>query len=373
MFSVLIAAFVMTAAPVQVDDQDSQVSFFREMKLNGVDTGEPLLLIQVRSTILDPPKRSPLNGWEFPHVAAGFTRDSVEKNYNLRIQVYDQFASGKTDMAVRMLLRLWDFNRQRLNLDHDAQYHLRTVQVYLAFGGKPGAEQKFMEDPEVLDGFNAPVKVNNIYVYAITTLEDPLEFARELAHEYGHAILPPLGNGFEEPEPWANGDVGERIYLMWLLDSMKAGKIGPADVMGASQELLQAYYEKVTLPDLKRVGTKGPDMAVLKKRDQASYDELLGLSSYVASLMPNKMFGRSIVLPDSPEPESYHDAVIEAASEKPEWEVTIPDGLGGMAIWVPLHKGRVEGAKELRREGDWVKIQPTGGKIKIINEREKQS
>ena len=330
-------------------------------------------MIQVRSELLDPPKISPLNGWEFRFVAAGFTRDSVAKNYNLRLQVFDQFDSGKADMAARLLLRLWDLNRQRLNLDHARNYHLRTVQVYLSFGGEPGAEQKFMLDPEVLDVRNDPVRVNNIYVYAITTIDDPLEFARELAHEYGHAILQRIGSGYSEPESWATGDIGERIYLMWLLEGMKAGKIGPADVMGASQAKMQAFYDKVTLPDLKRVATKGPDIPRLTKRDKAAFDELLGLATYTASIVPHKMLGRAFALTTSSDPEHFLKAIIEATSEKPSWVVTVPQSLKGLAIWIPLHKGKVEGAKELRRQGDWVKIQPTSDKVTVVNEQEDKS
>ena len=375
MFSVLIMALL--AQPVIFQNQDldqgSQLSYFRELKLNSMDTGEPFMLIQVRSDLLDPPKKSPLQGWEFSHVAAGFARDSVAKDYNLRIQVYDQFDSGKSDMATRMLLRLWDLNNQRLNLDHARSYYRRTVQVYLAFGGEPGAEQKFMKDPELLDEWKNPVQVNNIYVYAITTIDDPLEFARELAHEYGHAILPPIGAGYKEPENWAIGDIGERIYLMWLLEGMKAGKIGPDDVMGASQAKMQAFYDKVTLPDLKRVATKGTDMERLEKMDKAAFDELLGLATYTASILPHKMFGRAIVLTSSSRPESFVTAIVEAASERPDWEVTVPQSLKGLAIWIPLQKGKVVGAKELRRKGDWVKIQPTSKNVRVVNEKQDKS
>ena len=370
MLSTLILALLVPSATLgPVDDwrQDSQENSYREMALNSLDTSEPLLLIQEQTSQLDPPKISPLNSWEFPFVAAGYARANTETSYNQRFQVFDQFSSGKTHMVCRMLLRLWDMNRQRLNLDHALTYHQRTVQVYLAFGGEPGAEQKFMEDPTVFDERNKPVRVNNIYIYAITTLDDPLEFAREIAHEYGHAILPPIGSGYSEPEKWAIGDIGERIYMTWLLEGMNSGKLKPDDVMGTPLSKMDAFYNKVVLPDLSRVATKGPDFDRLKRMDKSGFEEMLGLTSYLASLMPNKVFSRTLVLTGSPDPMDYHKSVIEAATERDTWQAKIPAGLKGQAIWIPLPEGEVKGAKQLQRKGDWVKVQPTSGTFTVVN------
>jgi hypothetical protein len=42
------------------------------------------------------------------------------------------------------------------------------------------------------------------------------EWARELAHEYGHVTLPPF-NGFRPPlEPYGNGTLGETLGMMWM-------------------------------------------------------------------------------------------------------------------------------------------------------------
>ena len=342
----------------------------REMVLTSADQGTALLMLQARLKRLEAPKKSPLNAWEFEYLTAGYTRETENENYNIRIRVFNQFRPSEkdpTDFAARVLLRLWDFNRWRLWSDHQLRLHMRTVDVYLCFGGSPGAEQKFLEDPFQADvSGNAPF-VSNIYVYAVPSLTDRLEFLRELAHEYGHATWPPLG-GYTKPEQWANGDMGERVFLMWLLKEVEAGRLTPADTMEVALHDLRSYYRSRVLPDLKRVAMKGPDLEVLKQNDEKSYAELLGLTSYLAAVMPYRMFGRVLFLNATGTAEGLHKSALEAAMEKEEWTVQVPDGLAGEAIWVPMAKGSVKGAKELQRRGDWVKIQPTAKDVVVLNE-----
>jgi hypothetical protein len=45
----------------------------------------------------------------------------------------------------------------------------------------------------------------------------PQEWFRQLAHECGHLLLPPVG-GFQAPEAWGSGEVGERLFLYWLVN-----------------------------------------------------------------------------------------------------------------------------------------------------------
>jgi hypothetical protein len=131
---------------------------------------------------------------------------------------------------------------------------------------------------------------------------------------------------------------------------------------------LRSYYRGRVLPDLKRVAMKGPDLEVLQRNDEKSYSELLGLTSYLAAVMPYRVFGRVLYLNATGNAEGLYKSALEAAMEKDEWAVRVPDGLAGEAIWVPLAKGSVKGAKELQRRGDWVKIQPTASEVLVLNE-----
>jgi hypothetical protein len=47
------------------------------------------------------------------------------------------------------------------------------------------------------------------------------EWLRQLAHEYGHVILPPFGNYQPPAEPFANGLAGETLSLLWAAGAAK--------------------------------------------------------------------------------------------------------------------------------------------------------
>lgn len=355
--------------------QDQQIPItggpnLRSMVLGSLDNGgKSLLLISSKLDKLETPKRSPFNDWEFEYVSTGYVRETEEENYRSRIRVFNQYRPAEgdvTDYVTRMLLRLWDFNRWRLNSDHSPTIYQRSVDVYLCFGGNPGGEQMVIPDPSVLDPNGLPVRANNIYIYQIPTLTDRVEFAREVAHEYGHATWPALG-GFTKPEQWASGDMAERVFMMWLLQEIEASRLGTDDMMQVRIEDMRVYFKNRILPDLKRVATKGPDHELLKTNSEKAYDELMGLTTYAAALMPHKMFGRAVFLNPDKTALGFAKAVVEAASEVDKWYVAIPAGVGSEPIWLPVAKGTIQGAKELRREGDWVKVQPTGGAISVTN------
>ena len=55
----------------------------------------------------------------------------------------------------------------------------------------------------------------NIYFYDLDDARSSIEWIREIAHEYSHMALPPIG-GYTAPEYWANGYYGERLLVRWL-------------------------------------------------------------------------------------------------------------------------------------------------------------
>jgi hypothetical protein len=347
--------------------QDGE-TLFREMVLPSIDKGAPLLMLRSQVSKLESPKKSPLHEWTFEYMSYGMARDKDDESFNLRMRVFNQYRKSEgdpTDEVLRMLMRLWDFNRWRLGSDHNNSWHQRSVDVYLCAGGEPGAEQMILEDPFMGDPREVP-RVNNIYIYSVPTLNDRVEFAREVAHEYGHATWPGY-NGFKVPEEWASGDMAERVFMMWLMQEQQNKRMKPGDMMGVELLKMEEFYDYRIRPDLKRVGLKGPDLAVLEKNDERAYAELLGLSSYFAAIAPHNVFGRSLWLAKTNNAISYHGGVVEAATQVPRWKLTVPRGLEGLAIWVPLPAGSVTGAKVLQRKGQWVKIQPTAKDVTVIN------
>ena len=202
------------------------------------------LWYQVNPEPLEPPHYSPKKfgedkkQWEFPWIIAGNARlngDSPASDLKVRIYAQEQKAS-KAPQVARMLLRLYEFNVERFHLGHNPNYHKGLVDVFLCFGGKAGGEQlidtETVDDP-IYPGKKNIYQTNTIYIYDTSSFTDPVEMAREIAHEYGHATWAHIG-GFTEPEEWAEGYLAEKVYLRWFRDEMAKGVLTPDDAMGAT-------------------------------------------------------------------------------------------------------------------------------------------
>jgi hypothetical protein len=356
----LLAGAVLLATAAQ----DPQVT--RGLELFDADGKTSRLLLTIPTDPLDPPKASPKKfgdppvPWLFPFVVNGFVapRPDAEER-EIRFRVFSQERKSENDpalLAARMLLRLWDMNHRRLRFDHAPIYNFRIVDFYLAAGGPAGGEQLFDEDEE--GGIRR--KVNTIYIYRVQTFTLPIEMAREVAHEYGHACLPPVG-GFQEPEDWANGYLGEKLYLRWLRDEIRAERLWVGDAMGASLEQLDEWVRAHVDPLVVEASARPPDFALLRGRGKRAMDAYLGLKLYVESLFPDVVFARSLRLIGSTEAKDYPQGLALAIEEHDAVELTIPTILKGRAIWIPVPKGmKVDGARVLKRQGDWSQVQPTG-------------
>lgn len=59
----------------------------------------------------------------------------------------------------------------------------------------------------------------DIVFFKMSEPRSEAEWVRELAHEYGHVVLPPF-NGFKPPlEPYGNGALGETLNMLWIAGS----------------------------------------------------------------------------------------------------------------------------------------------------------
>jgi len=242
---------------------------------------------------------------------------ATDKNLHARFRVFEQQKRENGDLAeqvARMALRLWDLSFQRLRRDHNPVTNFGIVDFYLCFGGKAGGEQLMDVDPQEKSPEGGSKKVNTIYIYAIQTFTDPVEMAREVAHEYGHATLPPVG-GFKEPEDWANGYLGERLFLKWIRDLMVTKAYGPFDAMGADLPSLDAWVKKKVDPLAESAGKAGPANPLLAKEGPKAMDAYLGLALYAEATLPAKVFGRSLLLTGSTAAVDYPKAIALAAEE----------------------------------------------------------
>ncbi len=344
-----------------------ETTYFKTMELAGYDSTDKTLQVYVPLQKLDKSKVSPKHQWEFEWSSAGLVRTSPGSSWSPRFRVFEQFRDeGELGpRVVRLLLRLWDFNVKRLRLDHGEAYR-RLVDVYLAYGGEPGGEQLFTVDPTEPNAYGKANHVNTVYIYQVTTFTEPFEMVREVAHEYGHATIPPIGI-YSAPEDWANGLLGERLYIQWLRDELAAKRLTSYDMLGGTQASLDAYLAAKVAPDVKRIALNGPDWSLLTKRTEDAMKEYLALASYAERVLPPRAFARSLVLTGSQKAEDYNRSVVSAATEQSTWSPRWPAGLAKKPIWLPVGKGTLQGGKALKRKGSWVLVQPTAAKVVIRN------
>lgn len=341
---------------------------------------------------LDPPKLSPKRfgleqtPWEFDWAVAGLGRlnPKEQPDYVLRLRVFSQLRRQENDLGVltaRMIMRLWEHASRTFQVDHSPLYNSGIIDVYLCWGGEPGSEQAFAEDrhaaaelPTQIRGEQImaedvegtpprPRKVNTVYIYDLASFANPIEMAREVAHEYGHAILPPIG-GFGPPEEWGNGDIGERIFLRHLRNQIASGKLKPADAMNASLADLDGYLRKHADPLVLRQAANGPERGLLKGPGQDGVDSLAGLASYMQMILPPKTFIRSMIL-CGPEATSYPAAIVTACREMERVVLDVPPLLKGKDLWLPLADGKLSGGNVLKRSGDWAQVRPLAGALTL--------
>ncbi|MEP0764966.1 MAG: hypothetical protein HRF45_00280 [Fimbriimonadia bacterium] len=279
----------------------------------------------------------------------------------LRVEV---FAEQREDLSYAdrvclYLLRLWDMLSGRLDMDHPLQYR-RTVSVFLKRDGRPGGEQRITVGP---DENGRPIKRNTIHIYDIASLTDPMQICRELAHEYGHAVLPAIG-GFREPEEWINGLMGERLFLRWLLEEMEAGRIPPAEAFDLQPDTLKTWLA----PRVDRLSAEVLSKGISSPAELRESDRFLGFVLAVDSVYGAKLLGRGLMLANGNRPEDVLKGITQAIGEHEERKLNVPKEANGKPFWtlLPGSGWKLEGAKLIEaRDGGWVRIEPTSSVISV--------
>lgn len=276
----------------------------------------------------------------------------------------------KGSLVVRQLLRMWDFNAIKLGVDHASVYNNGVIDVYLCWGGTAGGEQLFGEDTRTAkrpDGSETKVdvKVNTIYIYDLNSFTDPVEMAREVAHEYGHATLPPV-SGFKTPEEWGNGYLGEKLFLRALRDDLRAGKIESGDVMGASLEQLDAWVKKNADPLEAKIAKNSPEFGLMEGEGEGAMNEYVGLNLWLQRILPPKLYAQAIRDTGSTSAKDFGPGVIRTIENSPSGIVlAFPDAFKKGA-WVPVGKCRVSGGEVQKRRGDWAFVVQGAGVVTLV-------
>ena len=151
----------------------------------------------------------------YNRVCYGYVADPRSEQLQLRFAVHypspglAQPTIDHTPLAHRViscLLRLQCYVSAYLGQPEPAMGD-EIVRVWLTDRGNPGGEQMR----------------SNILLSDVDVEREPIEWIREVAHEYGHQVLPRIG--YIEPlDEDASGLIGERLFLRWLAE----------DVLGAA-------------------------------------------------------------------------------------------------------------------------------------------
>jgi hypothetical protein len=269
---------------------------------------------------LPAPVEDPLHKAAFSYrvqgVAEGATPTVLFEIYAQRQMLYPY-----AERACRLLLACYDLARTRLGLDHALRYD-RLLRVFLMTEGKAGAQQQ----------------QNLMYLYDLSERVSPQAWLRELTHEYGHWIIPPI-NSYEEPEPWANGDLGERWFTYHLVAWARGARDEPDFLMGASLGALEAYLRRAVEPLIERMAREGLNPQRWRLRRRAGYDEYLALALYIDRVYGSERLGRAMLCAGGVEPDDFLRGVRESLTEPEQLKVQLPfaNGYlflpGGAARW----------------------------------------
>lgn len=247
-------------------------------------------------------------------------------NYSQRFLVYG--AEDETRplifRAAKLLLLLWGENHSHLRRDHVPDKP--TIQVWLtehpARGLTTDVGGEEFESPN-------PDRGGQIYLYNVHAERRSIEWTREIAHEYGHYALPGI-SGFKSPEVWANGVLGERLFLKWLDEDLHSGVLKPEEIPFVTPDQLDDFLARQVTPLIRRVQQSGMSNAALARTDAEGMDNYTALALYVDTLYGSSQLlsamsyttpGKSGVLAEAPD---FLRGVTESLRNANEFSVLLP-------------------------------------------------
>ncbi len=269
-------------------------------------------------------RTDPKHGWQFTVACYGYFRTEHQSQQELRFRVYAQQTEDlpAAQKVCRLLLRLQEIAWLRLRFQINLQGE-RVLNVWLCRQGNAGGEQWR----------------NNLYIYSIQEIREPLEWLREVAHEFSHALFPGI-TGYTAPEPWANGYMGERLFMTWLDVLVQSGQLSPEDVCGTSLTDIRAFAQQRCLP-LRRIWeSAGFPHKDFERTDAGGMGALIGLVLYIDGVYGSSVLRATFARLIEPQPAALWKAFTEAVSESDEMLIT-PTG-GAIQVWLPSGQWRVE-------------------------------
>ncbi len=164
--------------------------------------------------------------------------------------------------SARLLAILWGLAERRFGV-LNARLRSGCADVWICRDGDAGGEQTR----------------TSIYLYDAMGGRSDFEWARTIAHEYGHYLLPGP-SGYTDPESWSNGIFGERLFTGWIRDELRSGRLTPDDTALMTLPSVEDYCAKQVDPLIERIATGGPDTERLARKDKQGMDEAIALLLY---------------------------------------------------------------------------------------------
>ena len=296
--------------------------------------------------------------WTFQQMLLAYEFDRDQRCWRLRFRVIWQDVPGQAENRLRLarycamlllrcssLLHAYAGLTPRFAADG-------ALNVWLTEKGDPGGE----------------TYDENIYLYNVGVPRSPTEWARELAHEYGHEALPPVG-GYAKPEWGASGYLGERLFLRWLLLNRDAKADSHPWVRGLDeQEIKTGRIEQV----IRQFAALGPDSQAMRGTDKVAMDGFLGMACYLEMSRGSEYLItllKGLATPTYSGPQGFLDtlAAQEAYYQDPEHAIVslrLAELPNDIPLWIYLRagawKGEVTGGGQLKIEVDGKEVKADG-------------
>ncbi|EKD39499.1 MAG: hypothetical protein ACD_75C00387G0001, partial [uncultured bacterium] len=128
-------------------------------------------------------------------------------------------------------------------------------------------------------GAQQPVQApGHIYFYDINRERPWSEWVREMAHEFGHMVIPPVGGFTGSREAIANGEIGERLFMPWIQESLD---LKPQDSRADDRKQIDDYVQSKTAESLKLFLNEGPESPLISDRGDWGIQYLAGFCMWI--------------------------------------------------------------------------------------------
>ncbi len=160
------------------------------------------------------------------------------------------------------------------------------LKVWLVEGERAEAEKRWEE----------------IFLYGINVARTPLEWVRQICHEYGHFELRPVGP-FDEPETWANGVLGEALFSEWLWRNSPDGVVQWGEEKVDLGKFLSEFHARL----IQRFFIGKPRSRALADTTEVGFEHFLGMALYAQAVLPPLKFRELLYATERPRSADFHD------------------------------------------------------------------